>query len=84
MGLRGLNRLSNGLHDIEVRDLRSRLVAVIVPGAALVALGVAVAPLEGAYRVGELPASDAPWSWPWSCVPWRRLHLRAAAPCRSR
>ncbi len=60
VGLRGLNRLSNGLHDIEVRDLRSRLVAVIVPGAALVALGVAVTPLEGAYRVGELPASDAP------------------------
>ncbi len=32
--LRGLNRLSDRLHDIEVRDLRSRLAAVAGPGAA--------------------------------------------------
>jgi multicomponent Na+:H+ antiporter subunit A len=58
--VRGLNRLSNRLHDIEVRDLRSRLVAVVVPGAALVTLGVAVTPTEGAYRVGALPGADFP------------------------
>ncbi len=58
--LRGLNRLSNRLHDIEVRDLRSRLVAVVVPGAGLVALGVAVTPSDGAYRVGALTAADLP------------------------
>ncbi|MDA0142494.1 hydrogen gas-evolving membrane-bound hydrogenase subunit E [Solirubrobacter deserti] len=58
--IRGLNRLSNRLHDIEVRDLRGRLIAVVVPGAGLVALGVAVTPTDGAYRTGALPAADVP------------------------
>lgn len=56
----GLNRLSDRIHDIEIRDLRSRVAAVLVPGAALVALGVIVTPFEGAYRVGELPRADLP------------------------
>jgi multicomponent Na+:H+ antiporter subunit A len=59
-GLRGLNRGSNRLHDIEVRDLRARVAAVIVPGALLVMLGVAVTPSEGAYRVGPVQGADAP------------------------
>ncbi|HWC26321.1 MAG TPA: hydrogen gas-evolving membrane-bound hydrogenase subunit E [Solirubrobacteraceae bacterium] len=59
IGLRGVNRLSNRLHDIELRDLRGRVAAVIVPGAALVALGVAVTPTEGVYRVGPLAGADA-------------------------
>jgi multicomponent Na+:H+ antiporter subunit A len=58
--LRGLNRLSNRLHDIEVRDLRSRVAAVIVPGAALVTLGVLVTPTAGSYRAGSLERGDAP------------------------
>ncbi|MDP2710830.1 MAG: proton-conducting transporter membrane subunit [Solirubrobacteraceae bacterium] len=58
--LRGLNRLSNQLHDIEVRDLRSRVAAVILPASGLVALGLIFTPFEGAYRVGEVIASDAP------------------------
>jgi multicomponent Na+:H+ antiporter subunit A len=58
--LRGLNRLSNQLHDIEVRDLRTRVAAVIVPGAALVALGVVLTPTQGAYRVGDVAAADTP------------------------
>lgn len=56
----GLNRLSNRIHDIEIRDLRSRVAAVLVPGAALVALGVIVTPFDGAYRIGEIPAADLP------------------------
>ncbi len=60
IGLRGLNRLSDRIHDVEVRDLRARLLAVIVPGAALVAAGVAVTPTRGAYDVGEVPAADVP------------------------
>lgn len=56
----GLNRLSDRIHTVEIRDLRSRVAAVLVPGAALVALGVAVTPFEGAYRVGELPVADLP------------------------
>jgi len=56
----GLNRLSNRLHDLEVRDLRARVAAVIVPGGALVALGFVVTPTAGAYRVGEVGASDVP------------------------
>ena len=58
--LRGLNRLSTRLHDIEVRDLRARVAAVIVPGAVLVALGVAFTPTAGAYRVGDIGVTDAP------------------------
>jgi multicomponent Na+:H+ antiporter subunit A len=59
-GLRGLNRLSNRLHDIEVRDLRTRVAAVIVPGSALVALGVVLTPTSDTYRVGEVVGADAP------------------------
>lgn len=58
--LRGLNRLSNRLHDIEVRDLRTRVVAVIVPAAALVAVGVVLTPTANSYQVGQVFAADAP------------------------
>lgn len=58
--LRRLNRLSDRLHDIEVRDLRSRLVAIVLPGAVLVAIGVAVTPTAGAYRVGTITTDDVP------------------------
>ena len=58
--LGGLNRLSNRLHDIEVRDLRARVAAVILPGAGLVALGVVFTPTQGAYRVGAVAADDTP------------------------
>jgi multicomponent Na+:H+ antiporter subunit A len=58
--LTGLNRLSDRIHDIEIRDLRSRVAAVLVPAAALVALGVAITPFDGAYRIGELPIADLP------------------------
>ena len=56
--LAGLNRLSNALHDIEVQDLRARIVSVLVPGGVLVALGIAVTPFDGVYRVGSLRSDD--------------------------
>ncbi|MFL6265239.1 MAG: hydrogen gas-evolving membrane-bound hydrogenase subunit E [Actinomycetes bacterium] len=58
--LAGLNRLSNAVHDIEVRDLRARVVAVLVPAGVLVGVGVAATPFEGAYRVGSFSKGDAP------------------------
>jgi multicomponent Na+:H+ antiporter subunit A len=58
--LAGLNRLSNAVHDIEVRDLRGRVVAVLVPAGLLVGAGVAVTPFEGAYVVGSFTLDDLP------------------------
>ena len=60
LGLWGLNRVSQRLHAIEVRDLRARVAAVIVPAAALVALGVVMTPTAGTYRVGEVTPADVP------------------------
>jgi len=58
--LRGINQLSHRLHDLEVRDLRTSLAAVLVPGGALIALGFAVTPTAGAYSVGPIEAGDIP------------------------
>jgi multicomponent Na+:H+ antiporter subunit A len=59
-GLAALNRLSNAIHDVELRDLRTRVVAVLVPAGALVGVGVAVTPFEGAYLVGSFTRRDLP------------------------
>ena len=40
LSLLGLNRLSDWAHDKEVRDLRNSIAAVLVPAAALIAIGV--------------------------------------------
>ena len=58
--LAALNRISNSIHDIEVRDLRARVAAVLVPAGALVGIGVAVTPFEGAYLVGSFSRGDLP------------------------
>jgi multicomponent Na+:H+ antiporter subunit A len=55
-----LNQLSTAIHDIEVRDLRGRVVAVLVPAGVLVGIGVAVTPFEGAYRLGSFTGADLP------------------------
>jgi multicomponent Na+:H+ antiporter subunit A len=60
VSLRGINRLSDRLHDIEVRDLRGRVVAVVIPGSVLVALGVLLTPFDGVYRPGRLTDADIP------------------------
>jgi multicomponent Na+:H+ antiporter subunit A len=59
-GLTALNRLSNAIHDIEVRDLRARVVAVLVPAGVLVGVGVVVTPFQGAYVVGSFTQGDLP------------------------
>jgi multicomponent Na+:H+ antiporter subunit A len=58
LALDGLNRLSDLIHDIEVRDLRTRIAAVLGPGGILLAIGVAATPTRGAYTVGTLVAAD--------------------------
>jgi multicomponent Na+:H+ antiporter subunit A len=58
--LRGLNRLSDRMHTAEVRDLRARIAAIIVPGCLLVALGVAATPSDGAYDPGPVLTADFP------------------------
>jgi multicomponent Na+:H+ antiporter subunit A len=59
-GLHALDRVSDAIHAVEVRDLRARLRAVLVPAAALVAVGVLVTPTDGAYKVGQASGRDLP------------------------
>jgi multicomponent Na+:H+ antiporter subunit A len=56
----GLNRLSDSVHRVEIRNLRGRVAAVLVPTALLVGAGVLATPGLGAFRVGQLWAGDAP------------------------
>jgi multicomponent Na+:H+ antiporter subunit A len=58
--LQGLNGLSDRLHDAEVRDLRTSLAAVMVPGALFAALGLVATPTDDAYTVGSLAGRDLP------------------------
>ena len=58
IGLRGLNRLSDRIHDIEVRDLRTRVAAVILPGAGLILLGALITPTDGRFRIGSVSLDD--------------------------
>ena len=58
--LHRLDRCSNAIHAVEVRDLRARLSAVLLPAAALVAVGVLATPTRGAYRVGDASGADLP------------------------
>lgn len=61
VGLRGLNRLSDMAHQFEVRDLRVRVTAILVPAGVLMALGLLVAPVEGsAFSVEGVRAGDVP------------------------
>ena len=60
VALKGLNLASDRLHRMEVRDLRNSLVAVLVPGGVLTAIGFAVTPTVGAYDVGRVAWEDLP------------------------
>jgi multicomponent Na+:H+ antiporter subunit A len=53
-----LNRLSDQVHDLEVRDLRARVAAVLVPAGVLVLIGFLATPTAGLYRVGDVVARD--------------------------
>jgi multicomponent Na+:H+ antiporter subunit A len=52
--LGALNAFSDSIHRVEVRDLRSRVATVLVPGGALVVAGVLATPSEGAFTVGVI------------------------------
>lgn len=54
----GLNRASDRMHDLEVRDLRTRVAAVLVPAGALVLGGILATPSAGVYVVGDLAERD--------------------------
>ena len=54
----GLNDLSDRMHDLEVRDLRTRVAAVLVPAGALVVAGILATPSAGAYLVGDVAERD--------------------------
>jgi multicomponent Na+:H+ antiporter subunit A len=56
----GLNRLSDFVHRAEVRDLRSRVAAILLPAGILVGAGILITPTEEAYRVGEVRPRDVP------------------------
>jgi multicomponent Na+:H+ antiporter subunit A len=58
--LLGLNRFSDALHDLEVRDLRNSIAWVLVPTGVLIAIGFAATPTRGAYRVGDVDPADLP------------------------
>jgi multicomponent Na+:H+ antiporter subunit A len=60
VALRGVNRLSDRIHDAEVRDMRTSLAAILVPGGVLVVAGLLATPTEGAYRVGSVAFDDLP------------------------
>jgi multicomponent Na+:H+ antiporter subunit A len=56
----GLNRLSDLVHRLEIRNLRGRVAFVLLPTAVLVGAAVLATPTTGAYRVGEFRIGDAP------------------------
>jgi multicomponent Na+:H+ antiporter subunit A len=56
----GLNRFSDKIHRVEVRDLRSRVAAILLPSGVLVGLGILATPTDGVYRVGGIGWQDVP------------------------
>jgi multicomponent Na+:H+ antiporter subunit A len=60
IALRALNRVSDRVHDAEVRDLRNSIAAVLVPTGVLVGLGLAVTPTRGAFDAGTVAGGDLP------------------------
>ena len=56
--LAGLRRVAGWLREVESRDLRDRVGAVLVPGGLLVGLAVSVLPLRSVLRVGQVVPGD--------------------------
>jgi multicomponent Na+:H+ antiporter subunit A len=56
----GLNLFSDLVHRLEIRNLRGRVAAVLLPTAVLVGAAVLATPTAGAYRVGPLRVEEAP------------------------
>jgi len=60
MVVHGLNVVSDGVHRLEIQNLRGRISFVLVPTAVLVGASVLATPIGGVYRVGEFRADEAP------------------------
>ena len=58
--LLALNELSDRIHRMEVRDLRTSLAAVMVPGGVLIAIAFAATPTRGAFDAGGVALADLP------------------------
>ncbi len=57
-GLSGLNRLSDSIHSVEVRDLRSRVATILMPAGILVGLALLVTPNANAFEIGPISQDD--------------------------
>jgi multicomponent Na+:H+ antiporter subunit A len=55
-----LNRLSDRIHVIEVRDLRSRIATILLPAGVLVGLAVWFTPNSSDFEVGTITQDDWP------------------------
>ena len=58
VGINGLNRLSDSIHSVEVRDLRSRVATILMPAGVLVGLAVLVTPNANSFEIGPLGQND--------------------------
>lgn len=58
--LRGANVLSDTLHTVEVRDLRSRVATLLAPGGLLVLTAVVTTPFDNAFVIGAVTNEDIP------------------------
>ncbi|HEV2072824.1 MAG TPA: hydrogen gas-evolving membrane-bound hydrogenase subunit E, partial [Thermomicrobiales bacterium] len=60
-GMQGLNQLSDSVHRIEVRDLRSRVATILLPAGLLVGLALIVTPnAVRSFDMGSLNRGDIP------------------------
>ena len=58
--LRGLEWLSDWIHRIEVRDLRSRVATILAPTGILIGIAVVVTPNSDAFEIGAFTRDDLP------------------------
>lgn len=56
--LNALNALSDSIHSVEVRDLRSRVASILMPAGILVGLAVFFTPNANSFEIGPLRQSD--------------------------
>jgi multicomponent Na+:H+ antiporter subunit A len=58
--IEALNRLSDSMHRIEVRDMRGRVAAIFVPAGLLVGIAFLATFTDETYRVGYITGRDVP------------------------
>lgn len=60
LSVQGLNRFSDAIHWLELRNLRSRLASILLPTALLVGAGILSAPGIATFHIGRVELSDVP------------------------